>query len=371
MPIAILYSDMVKEYDFGQGHPFRSDRFDVFMPFLKQRLSPGNHYELMEAEPATEDDLRLICNQDYIEFTKLFYAAANSGSYSPRLANSFHTFQSVDNVPAHGPGRVEEAARVVAGQAIAACDLVRSGRFEKAVSIGGGLHHAKPSYGEGFCIYNDVALSGLYLAERHGFERVLVLDTDAHAGNGTCEYFYGSNKVLFIDIHQDPRTVYPGTGFVHQMGAGDGLGFTINLPMPAGSGDDAYRLAFESVIEPVVSEFRPQIIIRNGGSDPHFADRLTNLGVTVPGFGMIGEKVRQMASACGGKVVDLLTSGYNLDVLPYAWLSLVCGLAGFDVPVEEPFAKQARYTEASTVGATDRMIDQLRINLAPYWSCMR
>ena len=370
MPLAILFRDEVKQYDFGQGHPFRGERFKAFMPFLQSRLGE-DRYDLISAPPVSEEDLRLICEQEYIDFTKQFYAAAAGGDYSARLAGSFHNFHSVDNTPAGRPGRVEEAARIIVGQAKAACDLVMDGKYEKAVSVGGGLHHAKRSYGEGFCVYNDVAFSAAYLTARLGLDRVLVLDTDAHAGNGTCEYFYGNKKVLFIDVHQDPRTVYPGTGFIEQTGYGEGLGYTVNLPMPAGSGDDAYRLAFETVVEPIVHEFRPQIIIRNGGSDPHFADSLTNLGVTVSGFSMIGEKVRSMASVCDGKVVDLITSGYNLAVLPHAWLSMLCGLAGYDVTIEEPKPKPRSTMETGTVEATRKMIGQLRAQLAPYWSCMR
>ncbi len=110
------------------------------------------------------------------------------------------------------PGKVEEAARLIVGQAKMACDLVQSGQYQKVISIGGGMHHAKQRFGEGFCIYNDVAFAALYLIEKYQLDRVMVLDTDAHAGNGTAEYFRANPKILFVDIHQDPRTIYPGTG---------------------------------------------------------------------------------------------------------------------------------------------------------------
>lgn len=368
MTIGILYQEGVKQYDFGWGHPFRGDRFEAFVPFLKEHLAEGEHYRMIAAEPATDDDLLLICARDYIDFTSAYYRAANLGkNYSGPLFR----YHSGDNVPSSEPGKLEEAARLIVGQAKTAADLVKSGQLTKAVSLGGGLHHAKPSYGEGFCLYNDVAFCAKYLMEKHGLERVLVLDTDAHAGNGTCEFFYDDPRVLFIDIHQNPRTVYPGTGFAHQIGHGKGVGFTVNIPMPVGAGDQSYQLAFEAIVEPVTDEFKPQIIIRNGGSDPHFLDQLTNLGVTVAGFRMIGQRVRNMATVCDGKVIDLLTSGYNLDVLPYAWLALICGLADWEIPIKEPYPRQARHMEETAVGVTETVIAEVKSHLSPYWACLR
>lgn len=368
MELAILYQDGLKDYDFGSGHPFRGDRFGVFMRLLGERLEEGRHYRILAAEAAGDEDLLLICERDYIEFTRRYYEAVHLGKQPPGHFSDYH---SVDNIPSSGPGNIEKAGRLIVGQAKTACDLVQSGAFAKAVSIGGGLHHAKPYYGEGFCVYNDVAFCARYLLNHHGLERVLVLDTDAHAGNGTSDYFYDEPRVLFIDIHQDPRTVYPGTGYAQQIGIKEGTGFTVNIPMPVGAGDASYALAFERVIEPVCREFRPQIIIRNGGSDPHFADRLTNLGLSVAGFRTLGRKVREMAEVCEGKVVDLLTSGYNLTVLPFAWLSLICGLAELDVPVEEPHPPPPHYLHDTAVSATEAVIDEVRRHLGPYWACLR
>jgi len=366
--IGILYQEGVKQYDFGWGHPFRGDRFEVFVPFLKEHLLEGERYRMIAAEPATDDDLLLICTKDYIDFTSAYYRAAHLGlGYSGPL----YRYHSGDNVPSSEPGKLEEAARLIVGQAKAAGDLVQTGQFAKVVSLGGGLHHAKPSFGEGFCIYNDVAFCARYLIEKHGLERVLVLDTDAHAGNGTCEFFYDDPRVLFIDLHQNPRTVYPGTGFAHQIGHGKGEGFTVNIPMPVGAGDQSYKLAFEAIVEPITDEFKPQIIIRNGGSDPHFLDHLTNLGVTVAGFRLIGERVRKMAMVCDGKVIDLLTSGYNLDVLPYAWLALICGLADWEIPIKEPHPRTARHMEETAVTATETVIAEVKGHLSPYWTCLR
>lgn len=368
MPIAILCGKGLKEYDFGPGHPFRGGRYETFLQFLRERVPEKNNYCLKEAAPATDEDLLLICTKDYIEFTREYFRAANLGLAYP---GQFSRYHSMDNMPVGKPGKLEEAARLVVGQAKLACDLVQQGKFAKAVSIGGGLHHAKPGYGEGFCLYNDVAFCGRYLMESYDLERIVILDTDAHGGNGTMEYFYEEPRILFIDLHQDPRTLYPGTGFAHQIGGGAGKGFTVNIPLPVGAGYESYKLAFEAIVEPLVKEFRPQIIVRNGGSDPHFDDQLTMLGLSVEGFRMVGDKVREMAYVCDGKVIDLIASGYNEKILPYAWLALISGLAGWKLSVGEPEPVPQRFLTDSALTQTQKVIQEVIDNLKPFWSCFR
>ena len=365
--IAILYREELKEYDFGPWHSFRGDRYESFPKLLKAHLKEGVHYQALEADWVSDAELARICKQDYIDFTREYYKAANLGK---EHASNFDRFHSVDNRPHGRPGKVEEAARLVIGQAKKACDLVQAGKFEKAICIGGGLHHAKPNWGEGFCLYNDVAFAGTYLLEKFGLDRILILDTDAHAGNGTAEYFYDDPRVLFIDVHQDPHTIYPGTGFTFQCGDGKGRGFTVNLPMPQRAGDQSYQLVFDEVILPLAKEFKPQIIIRNGGSDPHFEDSLTNLGLTLKGFEMIGQKVREMSEVCGGKEIDMIGSGYNKEILPHAWLSLIAGLADFKISLPEPTPVPEYARTDSAYEKTREMLKDLKTRLQGCWKCL-
>ena len=367
MALAILYRPELREYDFGPGHSFQGDRYEIFPQFLVENLAEDDNYRILQAEPATDEALLLICQKEYIDFTKDYYRAANLGLSYP---GQFSRFHSGDNRPVGKPGKLEEAARLIIGQAKMACDLVQAGEFKKAVSIGGGMHHAHSAYGEGFCLYNDVAFCGFYLMQEYKLERILILDTDAHAGNGTSQYFYEEPRVLFIDLHQDPRSLYPGTGFTHQIGSGRGRGFTINIPMPVYAGFDSYQLAFESIVEPVTQEFKPQIIIRNGGSDPHFADRLTSLGLPVRGFRMIGEKVSKMSRVCDGKAIDLIASGYNEEVLPYGWLALISGLAGIELSLAEPEPIPQRFSTDPSLAETEKVIEEVKRQLKDYWTCL-
>jgi acetoin utilization protein AcuC len=357
--LAILYTDDLKEYDFGAGHPFSGDRYQRFHRFLTENVSE-QIYQIIGTEKANDEDLLFICEKEYINFTRAYYKAANLGfDYD----GQFYRFHSADNRPVGKPRKVEEAARLIIGQAKRAVDLVESGEFEKAVSIGGGLHHAKPAFGEGFCLYNDVAYTAKYLMQEYGLKRILILDTDAHAGNGTSEYFYHDPRVMFIDLHQDPRTIYPGTGFANQIGEGEGKGYTVNVPMPVDAGYESYKLVLEEIVHPLAKEFKPQIIVRNGGSDPYLNDQLTQLGLPIKGFRMIGEEVREIAGICHGKEIDLIASGYNEKILPYAWLSLISGLAGIEMEIEEPVDES--YIKDSALEGTKEVVREVKANLKP------
>jgi len=370
MAIAILHREELKEYDFGSGHPFRGDRYEIFPRFLQENLPEDDNYKILRAGPALEEDLLLICHKDYIDFTRDYFKAANLGLSKPG-SFSFSRYHSADNMPRGMPGKVEEAARLMIGQVKMAVDLIQAGEYQKAACIGGNMHHAKPNYGEGFCLYNDNAFAAKYLIEKYRLERILILDTDAHQGNGTCEYFYSEPTVLFVDLHQDPSTLYPGTGFADEVGEGAGKGYTINVPMPVYAGYDSYQLVFDEIVQPVTEEFRPQIIIRNGGSDPHFADGLTNLGLPVRGFRMIAERVREMAEICQGREISVIGSGYNKEVLPYAWLALVSGLGNFNVKVEEPLPIPQRFQSDPSLEETRSVVEQIKRYHRHYWDCFK
>ncbi|XOA42633.1 MAG: hypothetical protein ACKKMO_02375 [Candidatus Nealsonbacteria bacterium] len=371
---ALVYNPEIKNYSFGKGHPFTSERFENFIDFAKKKLPNFKDiFEQIIPELATEKDLRLIHSQKYIDVIK----KASKGIIIPDILR-YATTDNFDPSTGYLPRGIDKAARMAVGTSLKAANLVfghsaelsrSQDKFKKAISLGGGLHHAKREKGEGFCIYNDVAICAKTLLKK-GLKRILILDTDAHAGNGTSEAFYDENQVLFIDIHQNPATLYPGTGFINEIGTGKGQGFTINIPLSPGASDKSYQYVFEKIIFPIAEEFKPEIIIRNGGSDPYFADGLTNLGLTLDGFRIIGEKVRMLAAKiCGGKEIDLIASGYNQKILPSAWLSLISGLLDLKMKLKEPqkpiFPKDFKLRE------TKETVKEIKNYLKEYWKCFK
>jgi acetoin utilization protein AcuC len=355
MTLAIAYSDKMKGYDFGPGHPFRGDRYARFMDLLRQKVS-STDFEVVDPRHASDEELLLVHDRDYLDFLR----SGRARTWSPG-----QEFLSPDTPLQPG---LEEAARLIVGAALTAAEISWTGRPAHSVGVGGGLHHARRAYGAGFCIYNDVAVCVRSLLENHGAKRVLVVDTDAHAGDGTCHMFYQDPRVLFIDIHQDPRTLYPGTGFIKEIGDGQATGFTVNVPLPPGASDDAYEYVLDQIVSPMAEEFGPEIAIRNGGSDPHFADELTDLGLTLSGLRTVGVKVGAMAGmVCQGKLVDLVGSGYNQALLPLGWLALISGPANLNLQLEEPFLFSLRTDHR--LAETRDIVQTVRETLKPYWKC--
>lgn len=357
MKVALIYSDGLSKYDFGSGHPFRGDRFLNFIRLFRElKLHENPIFRVVKPKPANESDLLLVHDADYVAMIK-------------RLSERGGVMLTPDTPILPG---LYEAAKLVAGSSIMAADLAQKGDYKIAIAVGGGLHHAGSSSGGGFCLFNDVAISAAHLLKRHGLKRVLVLDTDAHAGNGTSEIFYNDPRVLFVSIHQDPLTLYPGVGFSDEIGAGDGEGYNVNIPLPPLASDRSYVHVFDEIIDPLVSEFKPEIIIRNGGSDPHFADELTRLGLTLEGFKMIGKRVSALADRlCGGKMVDCIGSGYNREVLPYAWMALILGVVKLDVKLKEPISPPKWLGNADVFKRTEEVVRKVKRVLHPYWDAFK
>lgn len=363
---ALIYSSKIKKYSFGKYHPFTSERFENFLDFIKAKLPNfKDYFEEIEPKPADEKDLKLFHRQEYIKAME----KASKGIVLPNILE-YTSIDNLDPSTSYLPKGIEEATRIAVGSSILAGKLVFEGKFKKAIALGGGLHHAKEDFGEGFCVYNDVVICAKNILNK-GVKRILILDTDAHAGNGVSDALFSEDRILFVDIHQDPRIIYPGTGFINEIGSGKGEGFTVNIPLPSGVGDKAYQYCFGEIIFPLAKEFKPEMIIRYGGSDPHFADGLTNLGLTLEGFKMIGENVRKLAeNVCQGKEVDLIASGYNPEILPLAWTALISGLLNLKIKSKDPKEKLAP-PKNSKLKETKEIIKELKKHLQKYWRCFR
>ena len=353
--VGIAFHEKYRQYDFGPGHPFRGDRFGNAMKFFEEQgLLNLSNISVLKPEIATLKDLLRVHNKSYVDL--IFDFAEKNRPYD------FDTPVSPS---------ILEAALYIMGGALKIGESLYGGVIERGVSLGGGLHHAGEDFGGGFCLFNDVAILARYLQDKHGVKRVLILDYDVHAGNGTSDIFFSDPSVLFISVHQDPKTLFPGTGFVGQIGKGDGEGFNVNVPLPPGTRNATYFFALREIFVPLAREFKPDVILANGGSDPHFADILGSLGLTVKGFFDLSKLIVNVAEeVCGGKVVLLIGSGYNPRVLPLCWYALAAGVAGVEKigvtepsepPVEPPWCRER-------VNAT---IKELRQILKKYWKCFR
>jgi acetoin utilization deacetylase AcuC-like enzyme len=199
-------------------------------------------------------------------------------------------------------GVVQAVEQVVRGDAAAAFALVRPPG-----------HHALPDRGMGFCLFNNVAVAAAAARDRWGLRRILILDWDVHHGNGTQAIFYRDPSVLYVSTHQE--NWYPGTGHWEEVGEGDGEGYTLNIPLPAETGDEGYRLVFEEVVVPLADAFRPELLLVSAGYDPHFADPLSGMLVTAAGFRTLTELVVAAAGRGDGRLVAVLEGGYDLPGL--------------------------------------------------------
>jgi acetoin utilization deacetylase AcuC-like enzyme len=219
-----------------------------------------------------------------------------------------------------------DAARRAAGGFLLAVDAVCTGRVENAFAVvrppG---HHATPSKGMGFCLFNNVALAARHAQTTHGLERVLIVDWDVHHGNGTQETFYEDASVLFFDTHQSP--LYPGSGHADETGRGAGEGFTINCPFPAGAGRREIVGAFRDRLVPAADRFRPQLVLVSAGFDSRVGDPLGRFTLTDADFAELTAIVREIADRhAGGRIVSTLEGGYALAGLASAAAAHVTAL---------------------------------------------
>jgi acetoin utilization deacetylase AcuC-like enzyme len=186
-------------------------------------------------------------------------------------------------------------------------------------------HHAEPAQAMGFCLFNNVAVAARHALDALGLERVLILDWDVHHGNGTNDIFHGTDEVLFISLHQSP--LYPGTGPLADVGSGVGEGFTVNLPVPPGSGEDAWLPLVEHVVVPVARQFQPQLLLISAGFDAHRADPLAECMLEEGSFARMAAHVRDLGAELGAPVGAVLEGGYDLGALSVSVAATMDALA--------------------------------------------
>ncbi len=209
-----------------------------------------------------------------------------------------------------------EIALLAAGGVLAGIDVVMTGKAKNAFcAVRPPGHHAESSRAMGFCLFNNVAIGARYVQQEYGLGRVAIVDWDVHHGNGTQEIFYEDPSVLYVSTHQYPY--YPGTGSKEDIGEGKGKGFTLNIPLKAGTSDEEYIVLFDQLALPALDAFKPEFVLISAGFDAHKDDPLAGILLTEKTYAEITRKVKEIADEyCNGKIVSVLEGGYNLRALP-------------------------------------------------------
>jgi acetoin utilization protein AcuC len=316
-----VWDERYLAYDFGD-HPLNPVRLDLTIR-LARELGVLDQLDVLAPQPADDDQLRTVHHPDYL-------AAVRRASEDPTFAG-YGLGTSDDPV---FPGMYDASALIAGGSAIAARQ-VSSGAVEHAVNIAGGLHHAMPGFASGFCVFNDVVL-GIRTLLADGAAKVAYVDIDVHHGDGVQVAFYDDPRVLTISLHQDPRTLFPGTGFPSEVGRGEAEGTSVNVALPPGTDDAQWLRAFRAVVPGAVRAFRPDVLVTQCGCDTHHEDPLANLELTIDGQRTAIADLHALAhEVTGGKWLAFGGGGYGLvRCVPRTWTHLLAEAAGRPIAPE-------------------------------------
>jgi acetoin utilization deacetylase AcuC-like enzyme len=321
---AYCYDPLFLEHDLP-GHPESRTRLERVMA----ELAATDLLARMEAvlpRPVGDDLLARVHAPAHIALVRRI--ASNGGGY-------------LDADTYLGP-RSNDAALLAAGGVVELVRAVMSGRATNGIAlVRPPGHHATYARGMGFCLFNNVAVGARAALDEFGPVRVLIVDWDVHHGNGTQDIFYDSSDVLFFSTHQFPY--YPGTGGRPETGAGKGRGFTVNVPLPAGIGDEGFRSIYGATLTPLAEKFRPDLILVSAGYDAHWADPLAGLRLSLAGYWTLATTLTALADRlCGGRIVVVLEGGYHLDVLAHGVADACRALLHDPAPGPDPLGPSPR-----------------------------
>ena len=338
MTTALVYNPIFLEHLTPPGHPEQPQRLEVTMKVLEALhwLERDGLVQLAPRE-ATIDELATVHEREYIQMVEnLSLAAAkeakSSGARTVCLDLGTDTYVSEKSY---------EAARKAAGAPLVAIDAILQGQIDNAYClVRPPGHHAVAEAAMGFCIFNNIAVAARYALDRHGLERIMIIDYDVHHGNGTQEMFYNDPRVLYFSVHQAP--FYPGTGLWNERGEGPALGTNVCIPLPAGAGFETYEPIFRQILAPVADRFRPQLILVSAGFDAHWKETVADTGLAHPGmllstagFAKLNQMIIDIANTqCDGHLILVQEGGYDLDALPSCVATCINLLLGGDEVVD-------------------------------------
>ncbi|MCL5025843.1 MAG: histone deacetylase [Chloroflexi bacterium] len=342
MRVAVLYHPLCLEHYPGLNHPERPARLQAIVGQLEGERPAG--IELMTPCAASVEQIAAVHSPDYIaEIERI--SADGGGFLDMDTVLSAHSY---------------EAALIGAGSAISAVEAVLSGEASSAFALPRPPgHHAGPSYGMGFCLFNNVAIGVRHAQKAYAVKRVLLVDFDIHHGNGSQEILYDDPSVLYFSMHESPH--YPGTGRVDETGAGPGQGYTLNVPLPAECGDVAYTRILQEILAPAARRFQPELIAVSAGYDGHWADPLADMRLSTSGFAAIASCLRDLAAELsGGRLMGVLEGGYDLRALAASVMAtLQVWAAGEPEDPLGPYRHDRREPDVSSIIQRVRQIHNL------------
>jgi len=344
LKVGFVYDPIYLKHDTGQ-HPENAKRLEAIISHLEQ-TGLKQQLTLIKPRAASIEELSLVHDEHYISHIR---GVAQRGG--GRL--DADTGMAADSY---------EAALYAAGGVIRATEAVMDGEVDSAFAlVRPPGHHATYERAMGFCLFNNVAIATKCALANYKLERILIVDFDVHHGNGTQAAFYDDPHVLYISTHEYP--FYPGTGSIEETGRGVAEGTTINIPLPAGSGDVEYLEVFEQIIVPAAMRFKPQLILVSAGYDSHWADELAMMQVSVTGSAQMVKIIKQIADElCNGRLVFSLEGGYNLTALPASVKATFDVLLG-KTSIEDTLGQSVRRSEMPNISSLIKKIKEIH-NLA-------
>ncbi len=334
---SVIFDPAYRGYSFGDEHPFSPVRVEMTVDLLR---SLGHPVPTRRPAVATRGDVLRVHADYYV-----------------RRVEALSAGQAVADCQEYGLGTpdtpaflgMDEATRWHVGGALLAARLICEHGEKRVLQLGGGFHHAQRNSAAGFCIYNDLAIA-IDCLTRHGLW-VAYLDIDVHHGDGVQQILYEDKRVMTISLHESGQFLFPGTGAIHEMGAGLGRGLKLNVPLQPFTDGPSYLDAFDQVVPGALDHFRPGVLVVQAGADAHFDDPLADLLLTTHDYAAIFTRILALADRfTAGRVLFTLGGGYSLRATPRVWTLLYLLIHGLPVPAELPADWLARWEHV--LGAT-------------------